>query len=661
MTQSNMKNHARSAVLILLVALQYYIANGQSVSGTVNAYYGVTTVNTAINAVTLTTAGGLTPGQRVLLYQAKGAVITASNTSSYGNITTLNNAGAYEFNTICSVTGNEVWLVYPMLYAYDPAGLVQLVTVPSSASITVAGAVSAASWDPATGTGGIVALESSGTLTLNADINVSGQGFQGGALVDYEIPPYDCNAGVDVTDYYLNLPTSGYYTGGMKGEGIAAYIVNEEYGRGKLANGGGGGNNGNSGGAGGGNYGPGGDGGQRAGESLFSCHAYNPGIGGAGLSGLGYTTAANRIFLGGGGGSGEENNAAGEPGANGGGIIILSAPTIVGGGGQLLASGLRPVNPVLTDPYQAEGDGGGGGGAGGTIILNATTISGAITANVTGGAGSNSNNIHVSDCTGPGGGGAGGVVWVAGSVFPPAVSATVNGGANGVVSSNSAKTSCVGLSNGATPGATGSSQTGYVLPVSGASLCTTLANSVLLSFTAARQNPDVLLNWTLSSSAPAGAIRSFVIQRSADGSHFDSLSTVPGAIDQASYRYSDVSADIDGALAYRLTWTDPSGERFYSKVVSVPGRAGPDAASIRLYPNPALDQLTITVISTTTENAVIRVADALGQTLRARPVTLRNGLNTASIPVGTLAPGAYFLLLEAQGKHICKPFVKRAE
>jgi len=656
-----MKNHARSAVLILFVAFQCCIARGQSVSGTVNAYYAVTTVNMGINAVTLSNASGLAPGQRVLLYQAKGAVINPANSSSYGNITTLNNAGGYEFNTICSVSGNEVWLVYPMLHTYDPTGLVQLVTVPSSAAITVAGTLTAATWNPATGTGGIVALESSGTLTLNADINVSGQGFQGGALVNYAIPPYDCSALVNVTDYYLNLPASGYYTGGMKGEGIAAYITNEEYGRGKLANGGGGGNNGNSGGAGGGNYGPGGDGGQRAGESFFDCHAYNPGIGGAGLSSLGYSAAANRIFLGGGGGSGEENNGVGEPGANGGGIILLSAPTIVGGGGRLLASGSRPMNAANTDPYQAEGDGGGGGGAGGTIIVNATTVSGAITADVTGGAGSNSNNIHVSDCTGPGGGGAGGVVWTAGSVFPSAISAAVSGGANGVVSSASAKTSCVGLSNGATPGATGASQTGYTLPVSGASLCTTLANSVLLSFTATREDPDVLLSWTLSSAKPAEDISGFVVQRSLDLNQFDSLATVPGTTDQLSYRYSDAAPEIEGPLAYRLAWTDGSGERFYSRVVTVPGRAGPDATSVRLYPNPVSDQLTITVLSTTAENAMIRVANALGQTLRARPVTLRTGLNSVSIPVGSLAPGAYFLVIEAQGKHICKPFVKKEE
>ncbi|HVU96518.1 MAG TPA: T9SS type A sorting domain-containing protein [Puia sp.] len=653
-----MKNHARLVVLLLFAAFQWGIACAQSVSGVVNGYYPVTTVNMAVNAVTLTNATGLGPGQRVMLYQAKGAAITASNTSHYGDVTALNNAGAYEMNTICSVSGNEVWLVYPMLHSYDPSGLVQLLTVPSSPSITIAGALSAASWDPATGTGGIVALESSGSIFLNADINVSGQGLQGGALVNYSVPPYDCNWAADVNGYYYPLPASGFYTGGSKGEGIAATIVNEEFGRGKLANGGGGGNNANAGGAGGGNYGPGGDGGQRSGENFFDCHGPYPGIGGAGLNGLGYSAGANRIFLGGGGGSGQENNGVGTPGANGGGIILLSAPAIVGGGGRLLASGLQPVNPGNSDPTQAEGDGGGGGGAGGAIILNATTVTGTIIADVTGGPGSNSSN-HVNDCTGPGGGGAGGVVWAAGGVFPPAVSAAVSGGLNGVVSSGSSKTSCVGSANGATSGAPGISQAGYVLPTSGGSLCTVLANSALLSFTATRADANVLLDWTVTTAADS--IKNFVIQRSVDGSHFDPLATVPVSTGQPNYHYTDAAPDTHGQISYRLAWLNPVDVWSWSRIVTVAGQPGPDAASLRLYPNPAKDQLTVTVISRKTVDATVTISNALGQVLHRQSMLLHNGSNSATLPLGTLSPGAYFLVLASQGMHLVRSFVKKGD
>jgi len=115
--------------------------------------------------------------------------------------------------------------------------------------------------------------------------------------VNYPTPTYDCNWTDNVSNYYLPLPASGNITAGRKGEGITGYILNEEYARGKLANGGGGGNNANTGGGGGGNYGAGGIGGQRAGESAFQCHGAYPGIGGSSLTSYGYTAGINRIFL----------------------------------------------------------------------------------------------------------------------------------------------------------------------------------------------------------------------------------------------------------------------------------------------------------------------------------------------------------------------------
>ncbi len=256
----------------------------QSASGRINSYFSITTVNTLTNSLMLDNATGLTSGQRVLIIQSKGVTIGSTNDASFGDITATGSAGNYEFNTICSVDGNQVWLKGPFVNAYDPAGQLQLVAVPVYQSVTLAATVSGSPWDPVVGTGGIVAIEATDTIYLNADVDVSGLGFQGGALVNYPSPSYDCSWAVTVDNYYLPFPVSGDYTGGKKGEGVAAYILNERYGRGKLANGGGGGNNANTGGAGGGQYGAGGNGGQRASESFFDCHGAYPGIGGLSLA-----------------------------------------------------------------------------------------------------------------------------------------------------------------------------------------------------------------------------------------------------------------------------------------------------------------------------------------------------------------------------------------
>jgi len=639
-------------------------SQGQSVSGVINTYYQVTAVNTSSNTLTVSNAAGLSAGQRVLIYQAKSATYNNTSTSSgFGDITALNVAGAYEFNTICTINGNDVLLRDQFVSAYDATGQVQLVTMPSYSSVTISGPVTAASWDPTTGTGGIVVLEASGTITLSADIDVTGQGFQGGPLVNWPKPPYDCSVLDTYNAYSYNAPASGNFTGGKKGEGIGAYITGKEYGRGKLVNGGGGGNNANSGGAGGGNYGAGGAGGQRAGVTGFNCVALYPGIGGLSLSAYGYSTGNNRIYFGGGGGEGHENNQAGTSGGNGGGIIILSAPTIAGLGGQLLADGSIGLNPnplIVVDPTQAEGDGAGGGGAGGAIILNASSVTGAITASAKGAKGSNSSN-RVNDCTGPGGGGGGGAIWAAGASFPATVTATVTGGANGIVSLGNTKLSCQGASNGATPGAAGATPSGYQPPSSVGTTCTVLALADLKYFKADASGPDVVLSWELSSPDMGSTIRDFVVQRSSNASQFTAIAHLSGDQDSSVYHYTDAALNVEGALYYRLAWQNNNGSWSYSRIVAVSMGPAPANFSFRLQPNPALQHMTVIVSSTEDGNAFVAIASAQGQLIQSFPTLLHKGANVLPIDLRTLAPATYFLVIEQGGRRVVKPFIKKGE
>ncbi|MDR3714587.1 MAG: T9SS type A sorting domain-containing protein [Puia sp.] len=644
--------------LLVFLACGYLRAPGQSVSGVVNSYFSITAVNTTTNSLMLDNASGLVSGQRVLIIQTKDATVSSSNDATFGNITAIGSAGNYEFNTICTVIGNEVWLKGGLVNAYDPAGQLQMVTVPVYTSVTVSSAVSALPWDPSTGKGGIVVMEAADTIYLDADIDVSGQGFLGGALVNYPIPPYDCSWAVPVSNYYLPLPASGDYTGGKKGEGIAAYILNEEYGRGKLANGGGGGNNNNTGGAGGGHYGAGGAGGQRAGESAFDCHGAYPGIGGLSLASYGYTPALNKIFFGGGGGSGHENNGVGLPGGNGGGIILLTARVVAGGGGSLVANGLSPVNAGNTDPAQAEGDGGGGGGAGGAVVINASIVTGFLTAAANGARGSNASNL-VNDCTGPGGGGGGGVVWAAGAVFPAAVNSSVNGGGNGVVSLGSSKTSCAGLSNGALPGGAGISQTGYSAPLPGGDICSLLASPVLQNFTGSLTGQGNLLSWNLyPSSAAASEILFFTVERSVDRTAFTPLATLPLMEDTTAYRYADPFT-ATGMVYYRLVVNDKSGSLTYSPVIALNRQGDIPFGFTGLHPNPAGDWLSVDLSAGKGGTAIARVCDVYGGQVGLFSFPLYPGPNTFRLPVQGLAAGVYFLMVAVDGRKQVRSFIKQ--
>ena len=280
-----MKHFILCLFLLIFVNIS---ARTQTITGTVNSYYSVIKVNSLNSTAILSDVTGLTSGVRVLLIQMKGVTMNSNNAASFGDITAINNAGKYELNTICGLLNDTISFKNQLVNNYDSGGSIQLVTVPQFANVTITGTLTGQKWDPVSGTGGVIIVEASGNITVSGNIDANGLGFGGGILTNYTKPPYDCQWNVAVPDYYTQFvppgPTPYMIIGGHKGEGIADFILNKEYARGKQVNGGGGGNNHNTGGGGGGNYGAGGLGGQRSHESFLLCHGTNPGLGGMSLS-----------------------------------------------------------------------------------------------------------------------------------------------------------------------------------------------------------------------------------------------------------------------------------------------------------------------------------------------------------------------------------------
>jgi gliding motility-associated-like protein len=348
-----------------------------------------------------------------------------------------NGAGNYEQNVIQSISGNTFILRYKVKRAYDiPGGRVQFVRIPFFQSYTASQKHTCMPWNGAKG--GVFALNVANTLTLNADIDVSGRGFRGGR--SNKGASYACNK----PDFYYSFSSN---EGGEKGEGIAEVSAARMRGKGGLASGGGGGNNTNAGGAGGGNAGAGGDGGHQ----WISCDTSLP-LGGAGGAALAYAAAQNKIFLGGGGGAGHENNGNTDPGANGGGIVIISAGTLNGGARAIRADG-DDCKVIAGAPPGNNGDGESGGGAGGTILLSAGAVTGAPAFSAKGG---NGGNIYAASIFGPGGGGGGGAALFTSASLPVPVSGiNVTGGSNGVV------TTFGNIAHSARPGSSGLSLGGF--------------------------------------------------------------------------------------------------------------------------------------------------------------------------------------------------------
>lgn len=524
-----------------------------TVSGIINAYAHVSSLNTASNLMTVDDASAFSADDRVLLIQMRGGSISTLNNNSFGDVLSLNGAGSYMFAKVCNVSSatNEITLqetIDPNFATanFDSAGI-QLVRIPFfPGDLFVNGVLTAQPWNGQKG--GILVFEVNGKLILGADIDVDGMGFRGGVPTS---PGGNCLTFVSLSGQSYSWASQN---GGGKGEGIAAFIPGEETGKGPLANGGGGGNNHNAGGAGGGNYGSGGVGGLRN-TGTFSCYGNDPGRAGNSLSGFGYSLANPRLFLGGGGGAGHSNNAGnGMPGGNGGGLVFITADEIEGNGYTISARG--------EDAANSGSDGGSGGGAGGSIILEANTLTAPFALNVKGGDGG---DTGISQCQGPGGGGGGGVIWSS-VITPVGISLNGNGGQPGVATIGGC-----GGNQGAASGNGGVVSSGYVRPASPSVACVLPAYWVGVE--ASIQSGGILLSGKLSSAD--ASVYQLQVRRDV-GKGWETIALIQAranGLDELLPQYLD-GQPILGKQSYQMVLIDVDGKEIPSELVEAHWEVG---------------------------------------------------------------------------------------
>lgn len=403
------------------------------ISGIINKYSPVIGFDCDSSVVLVENASEFSDGDLVLIIQMQGTTVMLGNDASFGSIVNEGSCGNFEFNRIASIASNKIRLKFDLTKPYDVTGRVQLVRVNEYADVDVCD-LSCKPWDGSSG--GVLAIDVSGTLTLAGDIDVSVAGFRGGQVV------YGTTSIYHLTDYfYPPWPDQA----ASKGEGIAAIPVENSFGMGKAANGGGGGNAHNGGGGGGGNGGAGGNGGFEYYNTPSSPTQNTNGLGGLSVFG----NSAVKAIMGGGGGSGHANDNVGTNGGNGGGIIIIKAGNIQGNNRYMRANG----GDVVTSG-NSNNDGQGGGGAGGTILIETGQITGALNCELKGGTGGDCLFYVTSQIIGGGGGGGGGKLLLSDNFS--SITSDLNGGKNGISNQN--------LSNGAQPGQTGTIQYSLVLP-----------------------------------------------------------------------------------------------------------------------------------------------------------------------------------------------------
>lgn len=509
-------------------------------SVTADATSGSTSISVAsnvLNGALFTT--NLGPGDLVMIIQMQGAILNidwwngqfvngstsipgypggASNAVGelFGSVLYENNSGNYELREVASVSGlGTINFTCGLQYDYTATGHAQVVRVPRYTNLTVGAnnSIVPTTWNGTTG--GIVSIEVSGNLILNANssIDASGKGFRGG------VAEGTSNIGTSTqhTDgpgngsTYLGSPTMSQ--GGRKGEGIAGYVpeyitvpIYSPFGRGAMGNAGGGGGYQNAGGGGGSNIGTGArtgkgiptpgyaavwnlevpglgsmvsPGGGRGGYSIAvtqndpttlgpnrtawggDARKENGGYGGHALP---YN--ANRIYFGGGGGSGGQDSGQGGSGGSGGGIVFLTVYGTVSGSGTIRSNGQNginsnPLNEATPGGFSAAkkgNDGAGGAGGGGYVYVKSmAALPSTITLQANGGKGGDQDlrlgGFAANEIAGPGAGGAGGgIAFTSGTPIN-----TVTGGTSGQALKNGVINNWLTSfpSNGATNGGSG--------------------------------------------------------------------------------------------------------------------------------------------------------------------------------------------------------------
>ncbi len=501
---------------------------GGTLTGVVNTYYPG--VGTAAAGATTITVGAKLPaaspsiavGDMLLVIQMQDADFNTTNTNSYGHgppaatpasgFTALNSTGLYEYVAVTSVSGATLGISglgtgAGLLNTYRTAALTattgqrsfQVVRVPQYTTATTSSGLTALAWDGSVG--GVLAVDTTSTLTLNGTVSVDGLGFRGGAAIQRS-----GGSGLSNNDVAVS---SAAGANGTKGEGIggtpSGVTTSNGYpggdtARGAPGNAGGGGTDGdpaandeNTGGGGGGNGGAGGVGG----------NSWSSNLARGGYGGVGLPATSARVFLGGGGGAGTGNNfpPPSSRGAPGGGLVLVRAGA-VGGAGSITANGAAAYNDTLND-------GGGGGGAGGSIVL--TSPSGSLagaTLSASGGRGGDAwrTQAGAGSAHGPGGGGGGG--WILTSSAPTASS--VAGGAHGITTTGN-------LTYGSTDGTGGQTATAATTPgVSGGADCADLSitktgpatvaagGSTTYTLTVANAGPAAATGVSVTDTLPAG-------------------------------------------------------------------------------------------------------------------------------------------------------------
>jgi len=167
---------------------------------------------------------------------------------------------------------------------------------------------------------------------------------------------------------------------------------------------------------------------------------------------------------------------------------------------------------------------------------------------------------------------------------------------------------------------------------------------------------DAILSWKTDQEANTDH---FIIERSINGSQYNAIGSVAAANAPGihTYGFTDDNVDALGAsiVYYRLKQMDIDGHFTYSKVVTLPLKT---ASRLMLYPNPATNQVNLTLSVSRKEKIQYFVYDNAGRMVIRQSTEILAGTNSLPIDIGELPAGVYYLNLFGNSLNERLQFVK---
>jgi hypothetical protein len=182
----------------------------------------------------------------------------------------------------------------------------------------------------------------------------------------------------------------------------------------------------------------------------------------------------------------------------------------------------------------------------------------------------------------------------------------------------------------------------------------------LSNFTVIRSGNNALLNWTTSSETKTDH---FNIERSYDGITFTAVGSKQAtgySTTEINYQYTDPINLSAGNIYYRLNTLDVDGKSTYSKIV-VLRLSGSVVKDFTVYPNPFTSNLKLELSSDKETEVIIRISDALGQSVINRSILLQRGANVIvlSSEIQNLKPGIHLLEIISEDGKLTQKIIKR--